>query len=89
MISSLLGAFINVTLLTRGAHWLLKKKIRSDKYRAFVVFGAVTLIDFAVWSINKDLPSAIHTMLFYYIPFLILWLLTDILRARRNKAIIQ
>jgi len=89
MISSLLGAFINVTLLTRGAQWLLKKKIRNDKYRAFIVFGAVTSVDFTVWSIKKDLPSAIHIMLFYYIPFLILWLLTDILRAKRNNAVIH
>ncbi|MFQ5788067.1 MAG: hypothetical protein ACE5H1_08815 [Thermodesulfobacteriota bacterium] len=89
MISSLLGAFINVTILTRIAHWILKKKVRKENYRAFLVFGTITLIDFTVWSINKDLLAAIHIMLFYYLPFLILWLLTDIFRARRKKAIIH
>lgn len=82
MISSLLGAFINVTILTRGAHWLLKKRVSDDGRRSIIVFGSVTLIDFVIWTINKDLLSALQIMLFYYIPFLILWLLTDILRAR-------
>jgi hypothetical protein len=89
MISSLLGAFINVTILTRGAHWLLKKRVSDDHKRSIIVFGSVTLLDFAIWMINKDLFPALQIMLFYYVPFLILWLLTDLLRARRNSNVIQ
>jgi hypothetical protein len=84
MISSLLGAFINVTILTRGAHWLLKRRVSDDLKRSIIIFGSVTLLDFVIWLINKDLLSAVQIMLFYYVPFLILWFLTDILRARRK-----
>jgi hypothetical protein len=89
MISSLLGAFINVTILTRGAHWLLKKRLSDDHKRSIIVFGSVTLLDFVIWTINKDLLSALHIMLFYYVPFLILWLVTDILRARKKRNAIR
>jgi hypothetical protein len=89
MISSLLGAFINVTILTRGAHWLLKKRISDDHKRSIIVCGSVTLLDFVIWTINKDLLSALHIMLFYYVPFLILWLVTDILRARKKRNAIR
>ena len=89
MISSLLGAFINVTILTRGAHWLLKKRLSDDHKRSIIVFGSVTLLDFVIWMINKDLLSALHIMLFYYVPFLILWLVTDILRARKKRNVIR
>ena len=89
MISSLLGAFINVTILTRAAHWLLKKMVADGHKRSIMVFGCVTLLDLVIWMINKDLLSALHTMLFYYVPFLILWLLTDILRARRKRNVIR
>jgi hypothetical protein len=89
MISSLLGAFINVTILTRGAHWLLKKRVSDDHKRSIIVFGSVTLLDFVIWTINKDLLSALHIMLFYYVPFLILWLVTDILRARKKRNAIR
>jgi Ca2+/Na+ antiporter len=85
MISSLLGAFINVTILTRGAHWLLKKRVSDDRKRSIIVFGSVTLLDSVIWMINKDFLSALQIMLFYYVPFLILWLLTDILRARIKR----
>lgn len=89
MVSSLLGAFINVTILTRGAHWLLKKGVSDDRKRSIIVFGSVTLLDFVIWMINKGFLSALQIMLFYYVPFLILWLLTDILRARRKKNAIR
>ena len=89
MISSLLGAFINVTILTRGAHWLLKKRFSDDHKRSIIVFGSVTLLDFVIWTINKDLLSALPIMLFYYVPFLILWLVTDILRARKKRNAIR
>ena len=89
MISSLLGAFINVTILTRGAHWLLKKRVSDDHKRSIIVFGSVTVLDFIIWMISKDLLSALHIMLFYYVPFLILWLLTDVLRARRKRNAIR
>jgi hypothetical protein len=89
MISSLLGAFINVTVLTRGAHWLLKNKVSDDHKRSIIAFGSVTLLDFVIWILNKDLLSALHIMLFYYVPFLILWLVTDILRARKKRNAIR
>lgn len=89
MISSLLGAFINVTILTRGAHWLLKRRVSDDHKRSIIVFGSVMLLDFAIWMINKDLLPALQIMLFYYVPFLILWFLTDILRARRKSNVIR
>jgi Ca2+/Na+ antiporter len=89
MISSLLGAFINVTILTRGAHWILKKRVSDDHKRSITVFGSVTILDFIIWMISKDLLSALHIMLFYYVPFLILWLLTDVLRARRKRNAIR
>jgi hypothetical protein len=89
MISSLLGAFINVTVLTRGAHWLLKKRVSDDHKRSIIVFGSVALLDLVIWMINKDLLSALHIVLFYYVPFLILWLVTDILRARKKRNAIR
>ncbi len=89
MISSLLGAFINVTILTRAAHWLLKRRVSDDRRRSIIVFGSVTLLDSVIWTINKDLLSALQIMLFYYVPFLILWLLTDIFRARRKRNVIR
>ena len=89
MIGSLLGAFINVTILTRGVHWLLKKRVSDDHKRSIIVFGSVTLLDSIVWMMKKDLLSAVQIMLFYYVPFLILWLLTDIFRARRKRHAIR
>ena len=91
MIWSLIGAFINVTVLSRVGQWLLKKRISNDYRRAFLVFGIVALIDFArLWFLYDDILVALHTMLFYFLPFLVMWLLKDILdasRKRRNKTV--
>jgi Ca2+/Na+ antiporter len=87
MVYSLIGAFINVTLLTRVANWLLKNMIPKDYYRAFIVFGIVTVFDFIIWIFNKGPKTAFHTMMLYYLPFLILWLLTDILNAAKKSNI--
>lgn len=84
MIWSLAGAFINVAVLTRLANWLLRRIMPNEVLRAIAVFISITIIDFLFWNYSKDFLTALKIMMYYYVPFLTLWLVTDILMARRK-----
>ena len=86
MLWRLIGAFINVTLLSRGAHLLLRKWVKDSYRRAYVVMIIVALLDFAgVWALYRDFVTSFYVMLFYYIPLILLWFLKDMLEASRTK----
>ncbi|HVY54257.1 MAG TPA: hypothetical protein VHC46_00720 [Thermodesulfobacteriota bacterium] len=87
MLWRLVGAFINVTLLSRLAHMLLRRWIADPYRRAYIVLVSVALIDFAgIWTMYRDLVASLYITLFYYVPLLIMWFLKDILDAARTKA---
>lgn len=82
----LVGAFINVTILTRIARWVLKRWIPGPYKRTVLVFVIVLLIDFVgMWSLYEDVLTSSYIMLFYYVPFLLMWSLKDVLDASREK----
>ncbi len=86
MMWRLVGAFINVTILSRVARWILKRWIPGTYQRVILVACIVLLIDFVgMWSLYDDLLTASYIMLFYYIPFLLMWSLKDIMDASREK----
>ena len=86
MLWRLIGAFINVTLLSRGAHLLLRKWVKDPYRRAYVVMIIVALLDFAgVWALYRDFVTSFYVMLFYYVPLILLWFLKDMLEASRTK----
>ncbi len=88
MIWSLVGAFVNVTVLTRLLNRVLKKPIPDGYKRAFLVFGVVGLLDLiGLWVLYKDLRLSLHLMLFYFVPFLVMWLLKDIFESSRKSGI--
>lgn len=82
----LVGAFINVTILSRAAQWILKRWVSNPYKRAALVFVIVTGIDFlGMWSLYDDLSTGAYLVLFYYIPLLLMWLLKDIMDAVRKR----
>ena len=86
MLWRLIGAFINVTILSRGAQFLLKRWIQNPYRRAYVVLAAVAVLDFAgIWAMYRSLATSFYVMLFYYLPLLMMWFLKDILDAARRK----
>lgn len=85
MLLSLIGAFINVIVLTRGLQYLSKKRIKDARKRAYIVFITVTVFDFVILMISQKLLPALQVMLFYYIPFLIMWLMVDLLNASKEN----
>ncbi|MFI5322954.1 MAG: hypothetical protein ACHQ6U_05360 [Thermodesulfobacteriota bacterium] len=86
MMWRLVGAFINVTILSRVAHLILKKWVTDSYRRSYIVLFSVALLDFAgVWALYCAPVTAIYVMLFYYLPLLIMWFLKDILDASREK----
>lgn len=86
MLWRLVGAFINVTLLSRGAHLLLRRWIVDPYRRAYVVLILVVVIDFAgVWALYRDLHTSFYITLFYYVPLIMLWFLKDVLDASGKK----
>ncbi len=87
IIWTLAGAFINVTVLTRVAQYLLRKTSLRDKKRAIVVFIIVGIIDLLGLTLFfKSVSVGIQFMIFYYLPFLLMWLLKDFMEASRKKA---
>lgn len=86
MMWRLIGAFINVTLLSRAGQYLLRRRVTDPRKRAYIVAGAVAVIDFlGMWAMY-DTPSAgLYYTLFYYVPFIVMWLLKDVLDASRRK----
>jgi hypothetical protein len=86
MLWRLAGAFINVTILSRGAHLLLRRWVPDSYKRAYLVLILVALLDFAgIWALYSDLATSFYIALFYYIPLLMLWFLKDILDASRLR----
>lgn len=82
----LVGAFINVTILSIAAHQILKKWVTDSYRRSYIVLFSVVLLDFAgVLVLYRAPVTAIYVMLFYYLPLLIMWFLKDILDASREK----
>lgn len=85
MMWRLIGAFINVTVLSRAAAWALRRWVTAAYKRAVLVFGLVLIIDFiGAWSLYDDPLTASYIMLFYYVPFLLMWSFKDILDAARE-----
>lgn len=86
MMWRLVGAFINVTILTRAGHFFLKRWMPDSFRRALVVTGAVALIDFiGMWVMFESALLGLHYTFFYYLPLLIMWLLKDMLEASRER----
>lgn len=86
MLWRLAGAFINVTILSRGAHLLLRRWVPDAFKRAYLVLILVALLDFAgIWALYRDLATSFHIALFYYLPLLMLWFLKNILDASRLR----
>ena len=78
----LVGAFVNVAVLTRVVQWLLKNRIRNPRPRAFSVLVLVLLIELiGIFYLYKDMTLTLHIILFYYTPFLLMWFLKDIFYA--------
>jgi len=85
MLQSLIGAFINVIVLTRGLQYLLKKRMKDARKRAYIVFISVTVFDSLVLMISQKSLSALQVMLLYYGPFLVMWLMVDLLNASKEN----
>jgi hypothetical protein len=82
----LAGAFINITILSRGANLVLKRWVTDPFKRAYIVLGLVALLDFAgIWALYRDPATSFYVTLFYYLPFLLMWFLKDILDASRSR----
>ena len=83
----LIGSFTNVFLLTRTANYFLKRFSRlADRKRAYVVFFLIALIDLiGLVLFFGGLLSGLHFWLFYYLPFLVMWLLKDLMEASRKE----
>jgi len=86
MLWKLVGAFINVTLLSRGAHLVLRRWIGDPFKRAYIVLIIVAVLDFAgIWAMYRNIVTSFYITLFYYVPLLVMWFLKDILDASRTK----
>ncbi len=86
MMWRLIGAFINVTILSRAAQWILKRWVHSPFKRALLVFAIVLVIDFlGVWNLYGNPAAGAYIMLLYYVPLLFMWFLKDILDASKEK----
>lgn len=85
---TLIGSFTNVLILTRLLQYLLKRFKLEDRKRAYIVFFVVAIIDLIGLVIafrEKSLTSGLYYWLFFYLPFLIMWLLKDLMEASRNQ----
>ncbi|MEW6144732.1 MAG: hypothetical protein AB1598_06895 [Thermodesulfobacteriota bacterium] len=86
MLWRLAGAFINVTILSRGANLLLRRWVTDPYKRAYIVLGSVALLDFTgIWALYHNPATSFYVTLFYYLPFLLMWFLKDILDASRLR----
>lgn len=79
LIGFLIGAAIITLLLTRIAKWLFQKALAplASSLMAFFVVGVTTLV-----LGSRSLGFA--TTLLFYMPWLLLWVLIDVYRARRS-----
>ena len=86
MLWRLAGAFINVTLLSRGAQLILRRRVTDSYKRAYLVLISVAVLDFiGILALYRDLVTSIYITLFYYLPLLMIWFLKDILDASRIR----
>lgn len=82
----LIGSFTNVFLLTRIAQYFLKRSRLTDRKRAYVVFSLIASIDLiGLVLFFGGLRLGLHFWLFYYLPFLVMWLLKDLMEASRKE----
>jgi 4-hydroxybenzoate polyprenyltransferase len=82
----LIGSFTNVFLLTRATQYFLKRTRLGDRKRAYVVFILIGLLDLiGLILFFGGLRMGLHTWLFYYAPFLVMWLIKDLMEASRKE----
>ncbi|MGB2691586.1 MAG: hypothetical protein WBB48_03325 [Thermodesulfobacteriota bacterium] len=87
---SLIGSFTNVFILTRLAQYFFKRftKINGRKraYITFFLVGLIDLIGLVIAFNDKGILSGLYYWLFFFLPFLVMWLLKDLMEAsRKNK----
>lgn len=82
----LIGGFTNAFILTRVLQYFLKRTSLEDRRRAYLVFSIVASLDIiGLYRAYHDVRLALHVWLFYFVPFLIMWLLKDLMEASRKK----
>lgn len=79
MLGALTGALLITLLLTRVVGALARKKTEA-RTAAFVAFGVVLALTLGIGSMTMGLRAASVT----YLPFLMLWLVVDLLRAWKS-----
>ena len=82
----LIGSFTNVFLLTRVTQYFLKMTRMSGRKRAYVVFFLISSIDMiGLVVFFGGVRMGLHAFLLYYLPFLVMWLLKDLMEASRKE----
>jgi len=83
---SLISSFTSVFVLTRLLQYLLKRTKLEDRRRAYLVFFLVSVFDLVgLYFYFNSITLALQGFLFYYLPFLVMWLFKDLLEASRMK----
>jgi len=83
---SLISSFTSVLILTRLLQFLLKRTNLEDRNRAYLVFFIVCIFDIVgLYFYFASIGLALQGFLFYYLPFLVMWLFKDLLEASRMK----
>jgi len=83
---SLISSFTSVLVLTRILQYLLKRTNLEDRMRAYVVFFVVAVFDLiGLYFYFGSIALALQGWLFYYLPFLVMWLFKDLMEASRKK----
>jgi len=83
---SLISSFTSVFILTRLLQYLLKRTNLEDRKRAYLVFFIVSVFDLVgLYFYFNGITLALQGFLFYYLPFLVMWLFKDLLEASRKK----
>jgi len=86
IIWQLLDAFLKMLVLTRVAQYLLRKTSLTARKRAYTVFFSITVITFiGLFLTFKVIQLTFSIWLFYYVPFLVMWLLKDLMDASRKE----
>ena len=79
-------AFINVAIFTRIANFGFERVGLPPRPRAIAVFMFITFFEFvALVFLIRDFRTALQTLLFYYMPFIVMWLMKDLLEASRKE----
>ncbi len=80
----LLSGFTNAFLLTRVVQYFLKFTKLPGKTRAYITFFLISSIDLIGLVIYfGDIRNGLSALLFFYMPFLVMWLMKDLLEASR------